>query len=462
MIPKAVQDSIKEYSGDAPTNPIYRGLRMATDPWRWLMLTANPGFYLKHFIGHVVLAAISGGVDLKAWGEAWHAARTKYRDLPEVTGLNIAYAEDRNPALLGYDTIRDAKQQGGVVEAARTTADRLHKVIATTDSFARAVAYFSKKHKGASDMEAMQYAMDAVIDYGNLSNTEKYWVRAIVPFYSFEKGVAKLLYRMPMDHPLAAALMLHLGQWQGDQATDDQGNPLPERYQGVVDLPLLGKVDMQKFSPFKDLSALTTPDGIVQSLQYAVQSVVRSGTGLAAPGTKATTKVDKYGRLVPDVSLASQLAASFSGGPQGQVIQGGPISHFLGLPTVSQGTLNKAGARNVLSQAEQANATTAEQQKAAAAPVDNLALQQNLRKQLDSGASVSLPTNLTGGDQFNKQQLQAAVTAAVDAQKARAKLTRSTSGGGSHHTSHRRSGRHSARTRYKLRQGFGKKLKHYG
>lgn len=457
MIPRAVAQAIKEYAGDPPTNPIYRGLRAVTNPWRSLMLTLNPGFYLKHFQGHILLAAISGGVDLKAWGQAWSAAREGYKNLPEVTGLNIAYAEGHTPSLVGFDSVADALKIGGKVEAAHYIADKMHSVIATTDSFARAVAYFAKVDKGATSMEALQYAMDAVIDYGNLSNTEKYWVRAIVPFYSFEKGVAKLVYRMPMDHPLAAAMLLHLGQWQSEQAVDDNGNPLPERYQGVVDLPLLGKVDMQKFSPFKDVSALSTPDGIIQSLQYGIQSVVRAGLGVAAPGTKASVKVDQYGRLVPDVSLGSQLAASFSGGPQGQVIQGGPLSHFFGIPTVSQDTLNKAGARNVLSQAEVANADQATQQKAAAAPVDSLALQQNLRHQLDAGTPTNLPTSPTGGQMFSQAQLQAAVQGAVDAQKAKAAITRaahptSRKGGGS-----RRSGKHSARVRYKLRQGFGMK-----
>jgi hypothetical protein len=170
---------------------------------------------------------------------------------------------------------------------------------------------------------------------------------------------------------------------------DDQGNPLPERYQGVVDLPLLGKVDMQKFSPFKDVEALATTEGLVSSLQFAIQDVVRAGLGVAAPGTKASVKVDKYGRLVPDVSLGSQLGASFAGGPQGALVQSGDWKRFFGIPTVSQDTLNKAGARNVLSQAEVANADQATQQKAASAPVDSLALQQNLRQKLLDGSSSS-------------------------------------------------------------------------
>jgi hypothetical protein len=288
--------------------------------------------------------------------------------------------------------------------------------------------------------------MDAVIDYGNLSNTERYWVRALVPFYSFEKGVAKILYHMPLDHPLAASMLMSMSKIQQESAVDDQGNPLPNRYQGVVDLPLLGKTDLQKFSPFKDISALTTPEGIIQSLQFAVQDVVRAGTGLPAPGTKAGVKVDQYGRLVPDVSLASQLAASFSGGPQGQVIQGGPISHFLGLPTVSQSTLDRAGARNVLSLSELANSTQAQQQSAARNPVDPLKLQFALQQQI-AGGTATTPQNTGEPQQFTQQQMTDAVNAAVAAQQARAATTRKARPRtASHHTS---SGR-----RRSIRRGY--------
>lgn len=468
MIPRQVMDAIKEYSGDPPTNPIYRGLKMMTDPWRYLMLTLNPGFYLKHFQGHIFLAAIAGGLDLKAWSEAWKAAREGYVNLPEVTGQNIAYAEAGEPGLVGYPSLKDAFQTGGKVEGMRYLGDKAHNVIATTDAFARAVAYFARKHKGYSDMEAMQYAMDAVIDYGNLSNTEKYMVRAIVPFYSFEKGVLKIAYRLPMDHPLVASTLMAISKWQEEQAVDDQGNPLPERYQGVVDLPLLGPTDMQKFSPFKDVAALTTPDGIVQSLQYATQAVVRAGLGVAAPGTHAKVKIDKFGRLVPDVTLGSQLAASFSGGPQGQVIQGGPLSHFFGIPTVSQDTLNRAGQRNVLSQAELANASTAEQQQAAMTPINTLAMQQNLRGVINQGGgpqAAALPTNAQGQPTITQQQLADAVAKAVADEKAKAATTRAANlasgkttthrGGGGSHRRHY-SGRGTRRSRKIFRSGLGR------
>jgi hypothetical protein len=112
--------------------------------------------------------------------------------------------------MVQWPSLKDAIQQGGNLEAPSTSPTRC-----TASWRSRATASLgpsrtsAKKDKGYTDMQAAQYAMDAVIDYGNLSNTERYWVRSIIPFYSFEKGVAKLFFRMPIDHPLAAAMMLH-------------------------------------------------------------------------------------------------------------------------------------------------------------------------------------------------------------------------------------------------------------
>lgn len=450
MIPRPVAQALREYSGAAPSNPFYRGMKMITDPWRQLYLTLNPGFYMRHFTGHVMLAAIAGGVDPKAWAQAFTSMRNHFDDLPEVTGLSITNAELGQPGLVEWPSLADAMQVGGRREALGYISNKIHAAISTSDSFARAVAYYSQHPTTEFEkMKALQYAQDALVDYGNMSNTEKYMVRSLVPFYSFSKGILKIAYRMPMDHPLAAALILHIGQWQQEQAKDDNGNPLPERYQGVVDLPLLGKVDLQKFSPFKDLSALTSADGLVSSLQYAVQDVVRAGLGVPAPGTKASLKVDQYGRLVPDVSLGSQLQASFTGGPQGQLFEGltgqgkgltGSIESFFGVPVTADTTLNNAGARNVVSQAEVGNMTQAQQQQAAASPVDTQQAQQNLQTALASGNPLNLPQSAPGQAPVTQQQVQQQVQAALQKQQQKAALTRATkpkrsSGGGAKRSS---------------------------
>jgi len=423
-----------------------------------------------------MLAALAGGLDLGAWSEAWKAARSGgasmgailfkgegFKNLPQVTSQNIifneigAFNEPGTPGVIGYQSIGDAMTHGGFAAGRHEFFQRAHNVVSATDGFARAVAYFAKKRKGYTDGQAMQYAMDAVIDYGNLSNTERYWVRAIVPFYSFEKGVAKIVFRMPIDHPVAAALMMTMAKLQEENAVDDNGNPLPERYQGVVDLPLLGPTDMQKFNPLRDVEALITPEGILSSLQFAVQDVVRAAAGLPAPGTKAKVKVDGYGRLVPDVSVTSQLGSSFFGGPQGRFLQTGGVSRFLGIPRVKQDVLNRAGERNTLSLAELANADQATQEKAAAAPINTLALQSNLRHRLDGGAGaapVVLPQNAGAGEpKITQEELQKAVSDAVAAQKAKAAVTRAAHPRSSSVGTRRRGGS----SRIRIRKGYARR-----
>lgn len=425
MIPRSVAHAIQEYSSSV-SNPLARAMQTATDPWRFFMLTLNPSFYVRHFSGHVLLAAIQeGGFKLSDWTGAFKAAKEGFKNMPEVTGQNITQAELGQPGVVTYPSFADALAQGGKREALAYVANQAHKAVGVGDSFARAVIYLSDIRKGATEMQALQHAQDALVDYGNLSNTERYFARSIIPFYGFQKGILKIAMSMPIDHPLVSSVLLQLGKYQGEKAVDDNGNPLPDRYQGVVNLPFLGKTDLRPFSPFKDLGALTTADGLVGSLQYGLQAVVRSGLGVAAPGTKAGVKVNKYGQVVPDVPLAGQLAASVSSSPQGQLISGGSSAlKFLGVPQIPQTTLDKAGARNVLSQAEVANAPQALQEKAASMPIDTHTLLNNLSTTVASGNPLALPQPDLGGAAPTQAQAAAALVSTQQAQAAASAATR--------------------------------------
>lgn len=502
-IPSAVARAIQEYSSTA-SSPIARAFQLATDPWRFFMLTLNPSFYLHHIVGHMILASVQeGGFHLSDWSNAYKAARDKFMDLPEVTGQNITQAELHTPGVVTYPDFRTALAQGGKREAANYVTQMSHRVIAVSDSFARAVDYFARKREGYTDMEALQHANTALVDYGNLSNNEKTFVRSVIPFYGFQKGILKIAMKMPADHPLVTNLLMQIGKWQTAQSVDANGNPLPSGYQGDVNLGPLGIRNLKNMSPFKDLGALTTPAGLVSNFEYGIIATIRSGLNAPAPFTKAGTQVNQYGQVVPKVTLLSQLGAALASSPQSQVLNGlqgntskGPLASalgFVGLPGATQTTLDNAGARNVLSQGEVANSNAAQQAQETAFPVDTLSAQELLAQQASAPGGPLVPTTL-GGQQVTQAQITAALQAAQakQAQSAAAtkaagvnklgvvrkkSVSRRRTGGSSHKVrarihkasghkvsgaSHVHKARVSAGTKSKLRQSFGKSFNHGG
>lgn len=480
MIPRPVANLLRDYGRDY-SNPMQRTLARITNPWRALVLTMSPKFYLNHFVGHVVLATTSGATHLSDWTQAFAVARknefgTRFADLPEITGQSIVRGELGGSGMVGWNSVKEAYQTGGLRDAMAEVSGKLHDAVNTADSFARAATYFSQLRKGADMQTALQYAAHALVDYGNLSNFERQVVRSVVPFYSFERGVMRIVTQYPMDHPVAANVLMQIGNLQTTEwSKDSNGNPLPAAYQDVVDFPGLGKVNLKTLSPFKDVVSLTTPEGIVSSMQFAVQALVRSGLGVASPGTKPGLKIGPTGHLVPDVSLSTELANTLTNTPQGSLLAGlGGTStkspgqaaeNFLGIPTVTDATLNKAGAANVLAQGSLV-LPAAEQQKAQQGPVN--------QAMLDRFLSQASPG--TGATPAVTPAQQQAAQAAVTAQQQKSAATRRASakgGGGSHRVrtsgSHR-TGSRSARgghmsgvkgmksraVRLKLSQGFGK------
>jgi hypothetical protein len=462
-IPKSVARSIDEYSSTT-SNPLARISNLVTNPWRFFMLTLSPAFYLHHIVGHMLLALIQepSGFHWSDWSNAWGEAKEGFQNLPQVTGQNITKAELGESGVVEYPDFRTALAQGGKRAAAAYVTQFAHKVIAVSDSFARAVDYFGQRRTGATDLEALQHANTALVDYGNLSPFERTTVRSLIPFYGFQKGILKIALSMPADHPLVTSVLMQIGNYQTEHAVDANGNPLPTAYQGVV--RVLGhNVNLKSMSPFKDLGALTTSAGIVQNLQYAISAMIHQGLNAPSPFTKAGVQVDQYGKVVPKVSLWQELGAAVSSSPQAQLnasLQGETtktpaeaLAGFAGLPIIPQTTINAAGARNVLSSAEVANATPAQANLATSFPVDTNMLQNNLSNTEDNGTTATPQTS--SGQTYTADQVkqmladaiakqQAAAAAAKASGVTRAGLPRKRTarrarraGSGSHRTSHK-------------------------
>src|SRR5690606_32278522 len=112
----------------------------------------------------------------------------------------------------------------------------------------------------------LQRTYEAMVDYNDLSPFERQVVRSAVPFYAFQKGVLKLVARVPADHPAATAALLTIAQLQQELNEDHYGGALPDYYRGLVDVPGVGPINTRGFNPFQDAAQLATPQGIAASM----------------------------------------------------------------------------------------------------------------------------------------------------------------------------------------------------
>lgn len=292
IIPTEVARVLRRYSAPGVDNPMLRALQRVQSPWKSLLLTWSPKFYLNHILGHVVLASLAGAVKLSDWTSAYQLMRGGFKDLPEVTAQSLVQAELGSTAFVGYPSIKTARAGGGNLEVVAQVSKNLHRVVNTADSFARAAVYIADVRKGLSPEAALQHAAEALVDYNDLNALERSAVRAIVPFYGFQKGVLRLVMRMPLDHPIATGMMIKIGQLNEKWAVDANGDPLPSAYSGVLDVPGLGMLDSKPINPLKDAQSLVTPEGIMGSLHPIVKMMVNAAVGAPA------VHVDGQGRIV--------------------------------------------------------------------------------------------------------------------------------------------------------------------
>jgi hypothetical protein len=193
---------------------------------------------------------------------------------------------------------------------------------------------------------------EALVDYGNLSSFERQVVRTMVPFYSWQKGMLRLVARFPIDHPVAAGITMMLGRLNEELARDQFGEDMPEGYLGLIPLPGGGAFNTRSLNPFQDAAALTTPQGIASSVNPYIQAIVRNALGAPEGGFVKYQRVNEFGQAVPDTSLPEDIGATFTGVPQARLVTGlgGPqptqaAGRFFGVPAYTQADVQKILAR---------------------------------------------------------------------------------------------------------------------
>lgn len=364
IIPKAVDTVLRQYSHDYG-HWMPQWMKRMQNPWKAFVLTLNPRWYVHRMFGNIILA-LNDGVRPQDIAKAWAQFKKspegiRFSEVPGITAGSVGQDLMGNPTLMTTglkQSMRDAMQRGGVVEAASTLRDQLLHAHDLIDQFFRAADYNKGIRKGLSPEDSMVHATRALVDYASMSPFERQVVTAIVPFYSWEKSILKTALKLPYDHPALVPFMIAMGQANRQLQQQEFGQVLPDAYSSYMKFNGT-PVNLSSLNPLQNAATLTSPEGIASAINPFLSLVLEDAYHSPPPGAKAAPHMDNTGHLVSGVDYAKGLTQLGLGLPAlgalgGQTSATGvPFSaaQFLGIPTVDPNAVTKIVQRTQKAQA---------------------------------------------------------------------------------------------------------------
>lgn len=198
-------DQISQLKGAAkqarnsPKERILRAASLPTRAWKASVLALSPTWYINNFGHNVFVSAQSGGLGRSVRNLF---KPSEYKNLPEgVTGHNIFAAERRSKL-----------------------TDRLYSPGSHVEDAFRAGVYQKRIAEGHDPADALRYVNKEFFNYGDVKNWERP-LRAAIPFWQWQKNIARYATEMPFRHPLGTTAYR---QFQ-DKAIDKPYEKLPTR-----------------------------------------------------------------------------------------------------------------------------------------------------------------------------------------------------------------------------------------
>ena len=189
------------------TSPAAKAAKFATgmtptNLWKKSVLKYRPAWYVNNVLYNTQAAALAGGG--KALVEQAKMLRPKYfrkavAEVPESVKSNLAKEIGR---------------------------DKLARFGNRVENWSRVAAFRGAKSKGLTDEQALRRVNSYLFDY-SIKNWERP-IRAVVPFWSFQKNLAKASVKMPFDRPVAAVGYNRLDTYQQQQFDQDFNKTVPK------------------------------------------------------------------------------------------------------------------------------------------------------------------------------------------------------------------------------------------
>jgi hypothetical protein len=210
-----------------------------TNFWRTLTLTYRPAWVVNNIVGQSLLYAVN---------HLGHARGSYIKAaLEEARGQSTIPDELRYSGFVHSETPNIGGAVGGIKRFEHIWRDRIQRFNASlSDNVPRNATYkailnkmekthdnvaelrkYIEEHKGnTKDLpenlrqmhdEVVQEVLDELIDFGNLTDFERRYIRRAVPFYSWIKGIMKATAHLGFHHPGRALILLLLGR-EGQRA----------------------------------------------------------------------------------------------------------------------------------------------------------------------------------------------------------------------------------------------------
>jgi hypothetical protein len=323
IVPDAVHDTIRKMA-KAPVDMPFRNLWKGgpTAVWKNLILTYSPSWYIKHFIGSTTLAALEG-VRLQDWRKAWEMF--KRDELPDVLRGRTVYSAldmDTNSMIKRnrFKDFPDLVRAEGVRSAAHEFTAKLQNVVKTVDTLNRAAVYARAVRLTDNPAFAASRAVEALGDFGRLSPFERGAVSSVIPFYSFQKAMFRILLHLPIDHPLVTVISMQLGLMHQDYLRQKLGGDVPDAYASAI-MSTDGKLTpMDKMNPLSDSYKLITPAGIAASLHPFIRPLAEDAFG--GPSYGSGVGMSPTGTLQPSANIGQSYEDMYSSLP---ALGGNPV-----------------------------------------------------------------------------------------------------------------------------------------
>ena len=356
---KAMSDDFSRWFDDARPGSIVGAMHRVNRALSLPILRLSPRWQVGNAVSQAMQLSVGAGLTPGQIVKYGAEARRMLRDHPEMVPARFGHSGQFSGLLAP-----DLDSLGRPVNAPRTPIGKLAEKSGAlnewVDRWGKETVYLAKKAKGYSDEAAVKRALELQVDMRAMSNFERNYVQALMPYYAWARHITKLSLRLPFEHPTRVAWTLHLSDLYGD----DQSQ-LPEWLKGGVRLEDGRFVNVGSVvNPFGDIaqSPLLSPSGALSALSPALR-LGAAGLNIDLPKAQllkrpvGTGPMDAAGKpkvgLVAPKELANvavnalpqtRLAAGLVGTPVSRYPTGDPYLDSSGNPYPTERTrLNMAG-----------------------------------------------------------------------------------------------------------------------
>lgn len=330
----AMADDFSRWFDNARPGNIVAALHRVNRAMSVPILRLSPRWQVGNAVSQMMQLTVGAGmspVDIARFGAE---ARRILKDHPEQVPARFGHSGQFS-GLLGPDL----DSLGRPLKTPRTPlgklAEKSGELNNWVDRWGKETVYLAKKAKGYSDEAAVKRALELQVDMRSMSNLERNYVQAALPYYAWARHITKLSLRLPLEHPTRIAWTLHLADLYGD----DQSQ-LPEWLKGGVRLKDGRFVSVGSIvNPFGDVaqSPLLSPAGALSALSPAARlSAAALNVDLpkaqllkrpAGTGPMDASGKPKVGLVAPS-EIANVAVNAFPQSRLGAGLIGTPVSRY--------------------------------------------------------------------------------------------------------------------------------------